>query len=239
MFRAVARLLSAEQLVPVFTPTCKIYEGVYFPTRIAHTVCYHSLKILPISEVKNISLCSFTLHSFQECDWKYSPIFENICIFVSVKCTCYLFAHFSSGLFVSLFLNFLFENKVFIFGSLLLYFFLLSPTRMGAKSCSRYSFFFFFLIPASQTVCFLKIWLTCAVPHSAWSLMLPPGDQTKPEVDPTTSDTLNSLGTSQEIIDLASQFVPITWENSASANFYFQRCAAADIFFFALSCIGS
>ncbi|XP_054937160.1 zinc finger protein 485 isoform X3 [Physeter macrocephalus] len=49
-----------------------------------------------------------------------------------------------------------------------------------------------------RAVCFLKIWLTCVVPHSAWSLMLLPGDQTRPEVDPTTSDTLSSLGSSQE-----------------------------------------
>ena len=51
-------------------------------------------------------------------------------------------AYFSTGLMVSLFVFFFFENKVFIFRPLTPL--LLSSTRMEAKSCSQYSFFFFF-----------------------------------------------------------------------------------------------
>lgn len=163
-------------------------------------------------------------------DKKYSPIFERVA-FCSVKPPCDLPTFLLGSWYLSLYSSF-FEHKVFIFRHLLLYFLAQQEWKLRAAHNTEFLFLLFNSLPHRLSVSWkYGLSMQFLIQPGLWCF--PPADQSRPEVDPINNDKPSSRGSNWGRLDLASQFLPVTWENSASANFCFLKICSFKHFIFA------
>lgn len=125
--------------------------------------------------------------------------------------------HFYAGL-LSLFLFYLFENNVFIFWSLLLYFFAQQEWKLVAAHKAEFFSSFYPLPHRLSSSCKYGLTVCFHIYSFLWCSFL----VTNPaHVAPVTSHAPSSLGSNQEITDLVINLYHSMRESSVSVDFYF------------------